>query len=273
MDKGMKSLGVVLLTLCTGLATISCRQQAVEEEVWIENGDRKIYGVLNRPDGGRKQRPLLIISHGFNGSHEFGRNYFDCLGEMGYLCYAFDFGCGSLGSKTDNNTMEMSILDECEDLKAVIRHFRSCPDVDPDRIVLLGESQGGLVSALVADEMPDAVSSLILVFPALCIPDNWNRIYPSVEDIPDTTRLWDVPIGRRFFTEIRDMDVFRHTDRFDNPVLIVQGDKDPVVSLEDSRRAVELYDDARLHVIAGAGHGFSPNEFEESLKQIRSFLK
>jgi len=107
---------------------------------------------------------------------------------------------------------------------------------------------------------------------ALCIPDNWNQRYPEVSEIPDTTWLWEVPIGRRFFHEIRGMSVFDEMDDYDNPVLIVQGDKDPVVSMEDSRRAVELYEDARLHVIPGAGHGFKPEEFQESLDQIRLFL-
>ena len=57
------------------------------------------------------------------------------------------------------------------------------------------------------------------------------------------------------------------------PVLIVQGDKDPVVSMKDSEHAVKIYKDARLHVIPGAGHGFKPKEFEESLQQITLFLK
>ena len=168
--------------------------------------------------------------------------------------------------------MNMSILDECSDLKAVVEHFRSRPDVDPDGIVLLGESQGGLISALVASEMPDAVDKLILIFPAFCIPYNWNQRYPDVTEIPDTTWLWDVPLGKRFFQEIRDMDVFGGMEQFDDPVLIVQGDKDPIVSIEDSRRAVGLYEDAHLHVIPGAGHGFNPDEFAESLEQIRMFL-
>jgi pimeloyl-ACP methyl ester carboxylesterase len=112
-----------------------------------------------------------------------------------------------------------------------------------------------------------------LVYPALCIPDNWNSRYPRIEDIPDTTRLWNVPMGRRFFTEVRDMDVFKQIKRFKNPVLIVQGDKDNIVSMDDSRRAVSIYKDARMHVIPGAGHGFRPNEFEVLTEQIRLFLK
>lgn len=233
----------------SGIMAASCQDAAKTEEVWIRNGNRNIYGVLSRPGRQKGKAPLLIVSHGFNGSYQWGMNYFPLLNEMGYQCYTFDFGCGSLGSKTDNNTMNMSVPDECSDLKAVVDHFRCRPDVDPDRIVLLGESQGGLITTLTASEMSDAVSAIILVFPAFCIPDNWSQRYPDVKDIPDTTWLWNVPLGKRFFQEIRNIDAFAVMEKFTKPVVIIQGDKDPIVPLEDSQRAVELYPDARIHVI------------------------
>ena len=248
------------------------RAEANVEELWIRNGERHLYGVLSRPAHAKGKMPVAIIAHGFNGTHHFGRNYFDALNKLGYQVYTFDFACGSVNSRSDNNTMEMSILDEQSDLETIVRYFKHQPDVDASRIVLIGESQGGLVSALTAASMPKDISHTILIFPALCIPDNWNARYPNLSDIPDTTRLWNVPMGRRFFTEIRDMDVFEHIGKYKRPVLIVQGDKDPVVSMEDSERAVKIYKDARLHVIPGAGHGFKPHEFAESIDQIIQFL-
>lgn len=243
------------------------------EELWIRNGERHLYGVLSCPAHAKGKMPVAIIAHGFNGTHHFGRNYFETLNKLGYQVYTFDFACGSVNSRSDNNTMNMSILDEQSDLEAIVRYFKQQPDVDASRIVLIGESQGGLVSALTAASMPKDISRTILIFPALCIPDNWTARYPNLSDIPDTTRLWNVPMGRRFFTEVRDIDVFKRIGKYKRPVLIVQGDKDPVVSMKDSERAVEIYKDARLHVIPGAGHGFKPKEFEESLQQITLFLK
>jgi pimeloyl-ACP methyl ester carboxylesterase len=117
------------------------------------------------------------------------------------------------------------------------------------------------------------VNKLVLVFPALGIPENWGSRYPRVEDIPDTTRLWNVPMGRRFFTELRDIKVFKQIGKFKKPVLIVQGDKDNIVPVESSKRAVKLYKDARLHIIPGAGHGFKSHELEESFVEIRKFLE
>ena len=94
----------------------------------------------------------------------------------------------------------MSVIDEQKALETIVRYFKSHSDVDKKNIVLLGSSQGGLIAALTAASLQKDISKLILEFPALCIPDNWNSRYPQVSDIPDTTKVWQVPIGRQFFT-------------------------------------------------------------------------
>lgn len=255
------------------LSPKSDKDKETVRELWIENGDRKIYGVLSQPTGGNEgKHPIAIVSHGFNGTHHFAQDYFAPLAEMGYMTYAFDFPCGSVKSKSDPNTMNMSVLDEKSDLQAIVNYFREQPYVDRDRIVLIGESQGGLVSALTAASMPKKVSQLVLIYPALCIPDNWNARYPRVEDIPDTTRMWNVPLGRRYFEEVKPMKVFKTIKKYKRPVIIIQGDADRVVSMEDSKRAVKTYRDASLHVIPGAGHGFKLNERTEAIRMIRAFL-
>lgn len=81
-------------------------------------------------------------------------------------------------------------------------------------------------------------------------------------------------MGRRFFEEIHDMRPLDIIGQYRGPVLIIQGDADRVVSMEDSQRALKLYaDGARLHVIPGAGHGFKPQEFQQEVEQLETFLK
>ena len=245
------------------------------QELWIENGSRRIFGELFTPAQNiqkrNAQRPIAIIAHGFNGTFDYGRNYFKTMESLGYDCYTFDFPCGSVRSRSDNNTLNMSILDEVSDLKAIVAHFRK---QGHRHIVLIGESQGGLVSALTAAELKDKVSQLVLVFPALCIPDNWRERYPRLQDIQDVTELWGVKMGRRFFEEIHDMRPLDLIGQYRGPVLIVQGDADRVVSMDDSRRAQQLYrPGTHLHVIPGAGHGFKPHEFQQEMEQLLQFLK
>lgn len=244
------------------------------EAVSINHDGRHIYGILTRSANAKgKRQPLAIISHGFNATHDVGYAYYRTLCDMGYQCFAFDFPYGSLNSKSDNNTMRMSVLTEQSDLEAVVDYFRSSPAVDKKNIMLIGESQGGFVSSLVASDMPNKISRLVLVFPALCIPDNWNAHYPDESQIPDTTWLWRVPLGKDFFREVRHIDAFKNMARYKKPVLIIQGDADHVVSVADSRRAASLYKDALLHIIHGAGHGFNTEQQAEAQRVLKDFLQ
>ena len=273
MKKPLLTLMAILALGAPCLRMQAAEQQTEEslgttEELWITNGGRKIYGELFTPQGDCKG--VAIVSHGFNGNHSFGRNYYDLMQELGYKCYIFDFPCGSTKSLSDSNTLNMSIPDEQSDLQAIVGHFKQ--QAPNQEIVLIGESQGGLISALTAATMKDDISRLILVFPALCIPDNWRDRYPQLSDIPEVTDIWGVKLGRRFFEEIHDMKPLDIIGAYEGPVLIVQGDQDRIVSMEDSEKAVKIYNDARLHVIAGAGHGFNPKEREELKDQIRLFF-
>ena len=165
----------------------------------------------------------------------------------------------------------MSILDEVSDLKAIVSYFRK---QGHQHIVLIGESQGGLVSALTAADLKGKVSQLVLVYPALCIADNWRQRYPRLEDIQDVTELWGVKMGRRFFEEIHDMRPLDLIGQYRGSVMIVQGDADRVVSMDDSRRAQQLYrSGTRLHIIPGAGHGFKPDELKQEMKFLEQFLQ
>lgn len=132
-------IGPVVLKKTAVLA----QQPSVENELWIKYGKHPIYGVLSTPVNGQKKHPIVIVAHGFNGSHHFGRSYFKMLNEMGYMCYTFDFPCGGTGSRTDNNTVNMSVIDEQKALETIVRYFKSHSDVDKKNIVLLGSSQGG----------------------------------------------------------------------------------------------------------------------------------
>jgi len=244
----------------------------VVSEQWVENGTRRIYGITSTPPT-EGQHGIAIISHGFNGTHHFGRDYFSLLNELGYVVYTFDYPCGSVRSQSDNNTMNMSVSDQKEDLKAIVHHFRQQPDIDGDKIVLIGESQGGLVSALTAAEIPEQVSRLVLVYPALCIPDNWNQRYPTVQSIPEVTEMWGVKLGRKFFLDCKKIDVWKSITRYQGPVQIIHGSKDAVVPLSYSERAMKQYKDAHLGVIPGAGHGFNPEQRQVCLQFVREFLE
>ena len=140
------------------------------------------------------------------------------------------------------------------------------------RIVLIGESQGGLVSALAASELRQQISNLVLIYPALCIPDNWNERYPTVDDIPEVSEIWGVKLGRKFMLDLRPMKPFETIGNYKGRVLIVHGTDDQVVPVDYAKRAAETYIQATLKIIDHAGHGFNPAERKLSNQYVREFL-
>ena len=95
---------------------------AQEKELRIPYEEGKtIYGIFSTPTDDMTKHGVVIISHGFNGTHHFGRDYFKTLNDLGYNVYAFDFPCGSVRSQSDNNTMNMSVSDEKETLKTIVK--------------------------------------------------------------------------------------------------------------------------------------------------------
>lgn len=61
---------------------------------------KSIYGIISEPSNDGQKHGVAIISHGFNGTHHFGRDYFKTLNDLGYAVYTFDFPCGSVNSQS-----------------------------------------------------------------------------------------------------------------------------------------------------------------------------
>lgn len=246
---------------------------AQEKELRIPySAGKSIFGIISEPTVTSKKHGIAIISHGFNGTHHFGRDYFKTLNDLGYAVFSFDFPCGSVNSKSDNNTMNMSVSDEKESLKAIVNYFLKQKDIDKRHIILIGESQGGLVSSLAASELKKKISNLILIYPALCIPDNWNSRYPHEKDIPDVSEIWGVKLGKKFMLDIRNMNPYATIGKYKGPVLIIHGTDDKVVPLDYSRRAQNTYNNATLKIIDKAGHGFKPTERTIFNQYVKEFL-
>ena len=114
----------------------------------------------------------VIISHGFFANQKRLKPYEKHLADKGYIVFTFDFCGGGLMSKSDGKFTDMSLDTEKQDLLCVIDYVSKLDYVDISKLILVGESQGGLVSCLVAAERQ--IDKLILLYPALCIPDDAN---------------------------------------------------------------------------------------------------
>lgn len=257
----MKRLFSLLLTLAIILPSCgsnpgSAGGSYTADELWLQNGSNRIFGILYRPEGVEKA-PVVVVSHGFGGTHQFGEAYAEALAPLGYAVYCYDFCGGSNFSRSDGKTTQMSIFSEAGDLKAVIDALGDKEYIDGDHVTLIGESQGGMVSSLVAAERGSDIERLILIYPALCIKDDWVKMYPALSDMPQEVDFWGMILGHAYLEGLYDLDVYKTISQYEGPVSIFHGDKDQVVSVSYSERAKEAYKNATLTVLPGEGNGFS----------------
>ena len=246
--------------------------KCIKNVVKINHHGREIYGVSYMPDK-KEKCPVVIFSHGYNGTNADFSMHSEYLTERGIGAYCFDFCGGSVHSKSDLNTNEMSIFTEKEDLCAVIDTISDWDNVDRDNIFLFGGSQGGLVTALVAEDYAEMIKGMLLLFPAFGIPDDWNSKFPTLDSIPENLELWGMTLGKSFFTSIHRYNVFEQIGKFDKDVLIFHGDRDDVVALDYGKRASKVYPHARIEVFPGEGHGFSEAGNKKVAEMTYEFVK
>lgn len=238
----------------------------------IPHRGRIVNGTLLLPDAG-SPAPAVIFSHGYNGSADDFAPVAEVLAERGIASYCFDFCGGSVHAQDTLSTADMTIGTQIQDLEAALDRLKEHERIRKDAIFLFGGSQGGLVSALVAAERSADVAGLALLFPALCIADNWRERYPAETDIPDETELWGMKLGRKFFLDIRTLDPFSRIGSYGGRVLLLHGDEDDVVPLSYSQRAEKVYPNVELVVYRGEKHGFTDSAMRDVSERLLEWME
>ncbi|MCR5136874.1 MAG: lysophospholipase [Oscillospiraceae bacterium] len=253
----MKRTATLFLVTVLMLASLmgSCAaEENSAEEIWIDGSLGKLYGILELPDTDAPF-PLIILSHGFDGTHADKQDYADWFVEQGFAVCSLDFCGGGTGSRSAGTMLEMSVLTEAEDLNAVIDHFLGDPRLSC--IMLWGSSQGGLVSGYVSAQRPEDIRAVVLEFPAIVIPDLVKEMANPDGSFPESAQLKGVTVGRRYMEDAASVDYYAHIASYTGPVLILHGDEDPLVPLRYSLQAQETYSYAELIVYPRQGHGFT----------------
>lgn len=159
--------------------------------------------------------PIAIVCHGFMAFQATVSPYAAALAEMGYVTYTFDFcgGC-AINGKSDGLTTEMSVLTEAKDLESVLDYAASRSYANPNHIVVMGCSQGGFVSALVAAKERYKIKKLILFYPAFCIPDDAHAgkmLFAKFDPnhLLEVIRCGPMKLGKRYVEDAMKIDPFQ----------------------------------------------------------------
>ena len=236
-----------------------------------------------------RKKPAVILCHGLFSSYVKMEPYAKAAAKMGIMAVCFDFVGGPAGKSLSDGDIakDNSVLTEIEDVTAVYDALASRADVDPSRIVVMGASQGGLVSALFAAKYPSRVKALGLFFPAFNLPDYVRTGVKTLFDdnldaIPEEglgTKLLGIDLGDVNYTfspkYIRDaygIDAYRTIGNYKGTVNIIHGDQDIIVPIEYTQEALKVYKNAHLDVLPGQGHVFDQTGIDKATAILQKWF-
>lgn len=236
----------------------------------------KLCGILSNPTS-QKDKLIVILCHGFLRSKE-GRTYIsleEILNQAGISTFRFDFfGHGQSEGKFEEITSSEAVDD-------VLKAIKFIKELGYQKIGLFGSSFGGLASIMAAAQRDDlhllALKSPVVDYLSLMQrPDNveeikkWQQRGFSWITTPDGQKL---KLNFSFFEDAKKINGFEAAQKIKAPTLIVHGDADITVPVEQSRKTSELIPNCRLEIIKGAYHAYSqPEHFKQMLEVMADFI-
>lgn len=248
----------------------------MKEKLFFENSKgNKLCGILSCPVFDT-ERPIIVLCHGFSTSKD-GNTYIrleKILNSNGISIFRFDlFGHG----ESEGIFEELTITEAVDDVLKAIRFLK---ESGFRKIGLVGSSFGGMASILAASERDDlyilALKSPVSDYPSLfnlrekSEMDSWKQAgFINFTSI-DGNKL---KLNYSFFEEAMKTNGYESASKIKSPTLIVHGDNDETVPVEQSKKAACLIENCRLEVIRGADHTYSnPSHFEMMLDLISEFI-
>ena len=205
------------------------------------------------------------------------------LAENGYLAVAVDYKRYD-GEVYVRNTFPWR--DE-EDITRSLNIITASPFVDKDLVAVLGFSQGGIFSLLIAAHSSPRLKTVIAYYPVT----DFNHWFEKDRE-NSIERFVFRQIRRHFYTEsgalseqefqemLYKASAINFVETIDVPVLLVHGDKDTSAGLEESQRLKQRMDEigkqCELYVVPGGVHIFNfrqEPQAREAWMQTLNWLK
>jgi pimeloyl-ACP methyl ester carboxylesterase len=247
------------------------------ENVAFQNSlNQRLVGVLQPgTPGSARLGPTIVLCHGMMSAKEGTKQkaFARTLQKSGFSVLRFDFSvCG----ESEGRFEEITFAQEVDDLRSAVAWVRQ-RDAGP--IGLVGSSMGGAVAILYASRDP-GVKALV----TLAAVGNPARLADRMEDLKRMTLEWKAQgfqlgaegePGERFFEDAKKQDVLRAARLLTMPLLVMHGDEDEVVPVED---AFAIHTNAggpkALKILPGVDHRFTdPKALEEAMLAATDWFK
>lgn len=237
---------------------------SVEQPLTFMSAGEQVVGMWHAPQGVAGAASAVVLCHGFTGnkaeSHRLFVEMARALAESGWGALRFDFrGSGDSAGRF----VDMSVSGEVADTHAALAYVRQRPDVNPDQVLLLGLSMGGMVAALTAGGDP-AIRAVVLWNPvahAMGIAER-RRSEQHEQQLTEqgVADYQGWAVGAPFLQELARLDPVSAMAEAAPATLVCLGGQDEAVPNEEGLAYAEALRMAgasvTVHTVSEAGHTF-----------------
>lgn len=250
---------------CLGTIILGGDMKYIYTEIKAKNNDI-IRGVLNTPDTFDKNKKYksLIFYHGLmddrNGINYMSIQQAKYLTAAGYLVFRFDFrGCG----ESEGSFFDLTFTRQIEDSFIIYDWVKENNFVDSENIYIRAHSMGGAVAIKTAAKKNP--KGLILYAPGSNYSiQNSNLIRTLDEKIKSQATaekdLGGLKISAKIAEDSKNYDFLEIAKAYEGKVLIVRGDKDPVIDRKSIENLAKSFKNANYQEIKDLGHNFTNYE-------------
>ncbi len=245
--------------------------------------------------------PLVIFAHGYKGYKDWGawNLMAEKIADEGFYVVKFNFSHNGTTVNDPHNFADLEAFGENNfskemlDYTEVINYFISKPEVDPEKVIIIGHSRGGGISTIAAYE-DERVKGLIVMasvshfgyrFPSGERLEDWEKSGVMFTENKRTNQ--QMPHYYQFFEDYKNneerFNIQYAAQHMEKPTLIVKAGADETVKDNESELLHEWNKDSELVIIENAGHTFGskepwesdslPQHLNEATEQIIKFLK
>ena len=280
--------GVLLALATTSLVSVAMWQVTekvqpfeVKENLTYGPNERNELDLFLPKDEGEKLRPAVMVIHGGawrSGDKKQLRMLAELFARRGYVAAAINY---RLAPKYSYPAQ----LDDCQRAVRWLRKNAKEYKIDPKRFGAAGASAGGHLALLLGtretrnDSDPElkGISSKVQCVLSIFGPTDFtDERYVQASRNPIHGKVLIEFVGKPYDEAPnlwKEVSPLHHVSPDDAPTLIIHGDQDPLVPLEQSEKFAEALKkvkvEVQLVVIKGMGHGpTTPEQREEFMKAL-----
>lgn len=247
----------------------------MEKDIIIKRDGLNLAAKVSFPD--QDQYDVAILAYGFVGMMDPKVNDLlpvlaQKLQALGIGTVRFDFNGHGL---SDGPLARMSIYNELEDYEAIMEYVLELPQLR--HLYLIGHSQGGVLSAMMAGFYPDKVDKLVLMSSAATLVDDAKLgtcmgVDYDPDKVPVELDFGDFKVNGWYFRTAKFINTYEVAANYQGPVLIIHGQDDQIVNNYASTRFHAIYKHSELHLIPESDHGLHQNR-DEVYQLVTNFIQ